>query len=139
MLPYSLNTNSYVISVLLKFKTLIKTTIILLIIYPQPINYILDLSYLLPVNLFGVCGGQGPWGNFGAYVIIIFITLVLNFNKSYFSVLLSPTEILLVTTFNLSAYTSSYFTTLSSFFRQNELLFQDGFYIDFLQKQTLEM
>jgi len=119
---------------LLVFKTLIKITIVLLILYPQPIDYILDLGYLLPVSLF--CLG----GNFCIPTLVTLITLTFYVNRSHLSlIVISPIEILLIMTFNISSYISYHSNTLSSFFRQNELLFQDGFYIDFLQKQTLEM
>jgi len=40
---------------------------------------------------------------------------------------------------NFSGWLSSLINNLSRFFSQNELLLQDGFIIDFLQKQTLEL
>ena len=46
---------------------------------------------------------------------------------------------LLLVTFNLNRILSKQSTTFGKFFRQNELLLQDGLFIDFLQKQTLEV
>lgn len=46
---------------------------------------------------------------------------------------------LVTSSLNFTAWVNLQINTLSRFFSQNELVLQDGFLIDFLQKQTLEL
>jgi len=48
-------------------------------------------------------------------------------------------SLLVLTWLNFAGWISYQVNSLSRFFSQNELLLQDGFIIDFLQKQTLEL
>lgn len=69
-------------------------------------------------------------------VLLIFDLLNHGFSHSRFEGLVNG---LLLLSLEVRSVIDREFNTVGFFFRQNELLLQDGFFIDFLQKQTLEL